>query len=284
MLNQQFKRAIKDIFKKWIVSSPRWKEITELLNYTIVLKDPTNLAVNYKSRKFNYKYNLAELLWYLSWDIRTEFIGQYAKLWSHIADNNGEINSNYGFLMFEKNLFDTTQYDWMLNTLKKDQDSRQAIGYYGWPRCQYKDNKDVVCTSYNHVFIRNNELHMISSMRSNDLIYWMTYDCIYFSLILQSLRLDLLETYPNLKLGKLYYTADSLHIYRDKYDISKKILKEKWYNIHFTLKKSLKELYKSDFVLDLKNNLQKDKDIVYYKKILSNFIKITDNNWSYKKV
>jgi len=68
---------------------------------------------------------------------------------------------------------------------------------------------------------------MVSSMRSNDLIYGFTYDIVRFSLILQSLRLDLLEIYPDLKLGNLYYNANSLHIYSDKYNISRKILEEK---------------------------------------------------------
>lgn len=279
MLNQQFKKAIRDIFKKWVVSSPRWQEITELLNYTLVLKDPTNLAVNYKSRKFNYKYNLAELLWYLSWDLKTDFIGQYAKLWTKIADSEWNINSNYGYLMFEKNLFDTTQYDWILNTLKKDKSSRQAIGYYGWPQYQYVGNLDMVCTSYNHVFIRDNQIHMISSMRSNDLFYWFCFDVVWFGLILQSLRLDLLETYPDLKLGKLYYNADSLHIYDRHYDVSRDILKQKWYNIQLELKTSLRTLYKSQLITDLKQNIVNNrKDVAYYKRILNNFLNISDNN------
>jgi len=84
---------------------------------------------------------------------------------------------------------------------------------------------------------------MISSMRSNDLFFGFVYDCIRFALILQSLRLDLLETYPDLKLGKLYYNADSLHIYKRHYDISREILKQKGYNIKLELKTSLRTLY-----------------------------------------
>ena len=63
-------------------------KIKELINYKAVLKNPLQSAVHYASREFSYKYFLAELVWYLSGDRSSEYIGKFAKLWKAISDEN----------------------------------------------------------------------------------------------------------------------------------------------------------------------------------------------------
>ena len=81
------------------------------------------------------------------------------------------------------------------------------------------------CTLTNQFFIRNNKLIGIVNMRSNDVFYGLTYDIVWFSLVMQSLYIDLIKYYPELELGEMHYNAASMHYYEDFYERVNNILK-----------------------------------------------------------
>lgn len=262
-------------------NAPRWKKIKECNNYHWVLKNMLKSSTHYESRPFNYKYLLSELVWYLSGDKTCTYIKEFAKLRGQIADSNSEVNSNYGYLtLHKKNEYWYTQYQRVLDSLKKDKDTRQAIMYYWGPFIQKEGNKDIICTFNNQFFIRDNKLDCIVTMRSNDAWFGLSYDILWFSLLTQSIRLDLLETYPDLKLGKIYHNVGSIHLYFDFWDKAKQILKEKWRNLKTILNKSLLSISQEQIEtikkLTLKG-LKEKKWQIYYKNILLNMLPIVIN-------
>lgn len=205
------------------ICAPRGQKIKECLNVTLVLEDPLNNLFHNEVRKFPVKYLANETLLYLSGTNLAEDFGKHAKLWLDIQNDDGTINSAYGHLIFKKqnckwNEESCAQFDWVINSLVKDPDSRQAIMHYNTPDHQYSGVKDFVCTLHNQFFIRNGKLYMNYYFRSQDVVRGMTFDVPWATTVMQLVLLKLQkEKYPELELGTLSYTCASLHIYEQHF-------------------------------------------------------------------
>lgn len=204
----------------WEDVSPRWKPCREKIALNFDMHDAKFLAWDIFGREFSWKYLAAELVWYLSWDLHTHQISKYAKLWWIISDRNWTVSSNYGYIVLHKKLWSwLTQYETVLETLKSDPDSRQAVIRYNDHDHSYEWNMDFPCTLTNQFFIRWGELHMIVSMRSNDMFFWFPYDFVWFWILLQSLALDLwIPTW------RVHWISWSAHIYEPMYEKANAII------------------------------------------------------------
>ena len=166
------------------------------------------------------KYVKAELDWYKSMDL--SIIGHEGiesnPTWQSCCtkDEKKEINSNYGWCVFSEE--NGSQYDNCLEVLKKDKTTRNAIIMYNRPEI-YKDYKrdgmhDMICTFMSHFFIRDNRLYMIHNMRSNDVRYgFICSDLAWNCFVYQNMYEDLKSTYPDLEVGTIIWTSDSMHLY-----------------------------------------------------------------------
>lgn len=166
------------------------------------------------------KYVKAELDWYKSMDL--SIIGHEGiesnPTWQSCCtkDEKKEVNSNYGWCVFSEE--NGSQYDNCLEVLKKDKTTRNAIIMYNRPEI-YKDYKrdgmhDMICTFMSHFFIRNNKLYMIHNMRSNDVRYgFICSDLAWNCFVYQNMYEDLKSTYPDLEVGTIIWTSDSMHLY-----------------------------------------------------------------------
>jgi thymidylate synthase len=150
---------------------------------------------------------MGELAWYLKKDRKIEYINNFSSFWLNIVDEQGNINSNYGNLLFGK------QLQWSFDSLVKDKNTRQAISFVSRPSVQYPGNKDFVCTIYLNFWIRDNKLHMKVQMRSNDIFYGLSYDAPFFAFVQQTMYLWLRDKYKELQLGNYYHCADNIHYY-----------------------------------------------------------------------
>lgn len=245
-ISDKLKEIMQDINSECNTVSPRALKIYELINYNQTFENAQNLIASFNKRKYSFKYMAAELLWYLSWSLDTDKIWKYAKLWLDIANEDWTVNSNYWYIVLYRFIADYyNQYNYIIEKLKEDKDSRQALIRYNAHEHVYKGNKDFTCTISNQFFIRDNKLDMIVNMRSNDLFFGFQYDIVWFWLVLQSIRLDLLDTYPNLELWNIYYNAGSMHIYESMMMIAREILTEDdWIDYNIILNKSLLKLKK----------------------------------------
>ena len=171
------------------------------------------------------KYVKAELDWYKSMDL--SIIGHEGiesnPTWQSCCtkDEKKEINSKYGWCVFTEE--NGSQYDNCLEVLKKDKTTRNAIIMYNRPEI-YKDYKrngmhDMICTLYSHFFIRHNRLYMIHNMRSNDVRYgFICSDLAWNCFVYQNMYEDLKSTYPDLEVGTIIWTSDSMHLYSRHFD------------------------------------------------------------------
>lgn len=159
-------------------------------------------------------YAQRELLWYKSRSLRVEDIpGITPKIWENISSTKGEINSNYGELVFGN--YD--QYNHVLQTLFDDKNSRRAVAIYTRPTMHTDFEKDgmqdFICTNAVHYEIRDNKLHVVVQMRSNDAVFGYKNDYIWQRYIQTQLLGELMPKYPLLEAGNIIWQVASLHIY-----------------------------------------------------------------------
>lgn len=205
-------------------TSPRGFEIKENTNVCLVLNNPLSCLFKSPIRSSQKKYISAELLWYFFGSNDITFIKRYSSFWEKIANTDGTANSAYGHLVFNNPVNGITQYEWALNSLIKDVDSRQAIIHFNTPQHQYQDNKDFPCTLYGIFHIRENRLNFTIHMRSNDVVWGLANDVVFFvTLQCQALN-HLRQYYPDLELGTYTHIADSYHLYSHHYEIIEKLI------------------------------------------------------------
>lgn len=199
-------------------SNPREMKVKEALMASFDI-DPHQPIADFIDRPFNFKYFAGELAWYLKRDKNIDFINHFSKFWNNITnEGTNEVNSNYGSLVLNNE-----QIGWVVNSLIKDKDSRQAIMFFNNPEFQVEGNKDFVCTLYANFFIRNNTLFMKVQMRSNDIFFGLTFDAPFFSFLHQSIYKILLKTYPGLKLGYYFHHVDNIHFYERHFNLVNQI-------------------------------------------------------------
>ena len=217
-------KPLSELYKKEKKTGDTW----ELLDVHLTL-NPYQPYLNV-FREFKQDYLKKEHEWYLkgaetgNLSIKPDMTG--VKIWEFCASKDAfqEINSNYGYLVF--NPGNGCQFDYCLNKLKYDKNSREAMIIYTRPNiqseCQERGKHDFICTNYSHFFIRDNKLEMIHSQRSCDAITGLPYDFAWSCFVFQVMPAELQTIYPNLKFGSIHYNIDSLHVY----ERSEKLLKE----------------------------------------------------------
>ena len=181
-----------------------------LFNVGFYILNPSDNVITNKERKWNIEYARAEWQWYLTGDRNITKLGKiYGKIppiWIKMADDEGNVNSNYGYQWQRKR-----QLDAVVRKLKMDKDTRQAcISIYDGKE-MYKYDNDTPCTYAVQFTIVNNKLDMCVTMRSNDLWYGFCIDQYCFSMLQQ-----LVASRLDLPVGVYYHFAHNMHLYNNK--------------------------------------------------------------------
>jgi len=172
----------------------------------------------------NEEYIARELKWYLSQSLNVNDLENTPKIWKSVADKNGFINSNYGYLVFNDYVNCGSQYDNCLNELKNHPDSRRAVMIYNRPT-MYKDycdngRSDFICTFATQYFIRDKKLISWVGMRSNDSIFGYRNDFGWQDYVSTRLSEEL-----NIEKGMMIWNAANLHVYERHFNLIEQYLK-----------------------------------------------------------
>ena len=219
--NELFIKIANELLINGKYRSPRGLKTLEIQDAFLILNNPIDNVVTLKSRNLNHDYLKAEMAWYLSGDLNIDEISKSSRFWNRIANNDGRVNSNYGFLALKERFNGITQFEWCVKRLQQDKDSRQAIINYNQPRHKYEGNKDFVCTISQAFNINNGFVNSTTLMRSNDLIYGLSYDLPWFA----GLQKDIADKL-NLPIGKYQHYAASLHVYEKHFKMLEEIAKD----------------------------------------------------------
>jgi thymidylate synthase len=215
------------------VCSPRGSKIKENLAFTFTLTNPRARLLTNSARATNYGFGVGEFLWYWKAQQDLESMVYYNKRMKDFSDDGVTLNSAYGYRMKRMDVGSgLTQWHVAIKTLTEDSDSRRAILHINQPHDQWKaaaeGSKDVPCTLSLQFFVRDGKLDLHAHMRSNDVIWGLTYDLFSFTLFQECMLLELRkhEKFRDLELGKYHHTAGSLHIYERHFDQAEQILAE----------------------------------------------------------
>lgn len=223
-----YEEALYDLLKNpEYVTQPRDMKINEMCDVALEIGDPLSCLYENPERSSQYKYIAAELLWYFMGRNDVEYIAKFAKFWESIQNDDATVNSSYGYLLFnKKNEHGLTQYQWALESLIKDKDSRQAILHFNLPIHQRHGNKDFVCTVYAIFQIRENKLNFTVHMRSNDVILGLPTDIAFFALLQSQMLAHLKQEggYSDLAMGTYTHIANSFHIYERHFDLASRMV------------------------------------------------------------
>ncbi len=224
----RFLSFYKDLKTKGQLTSPRGQKVLEIQDYMLVM-GPRDRFTSYKARKFNLDYAKFEMLWYLTGDRYNRMITKSASMWEELeVPDGGGWHSNYGQYWFNLDFMPGggSGMDWVVDTLFKDKDSRQAVIPMLSVNHLYPDNKDVVCTESISFRIRDDRLHMSVNMRSQDAMWGFTNDTFCFSILHEMVYTMLVDKYDNLLMGSYCHKVDSMHVYERHFDMLDQILDE----------------------------------------------------------
>jgi len=188
----------------------KFADTRALFNVGFTIHRPDrNEIIDYK-RKWNLDYAKAEWEWYLSGNPSIfklgDIYGKVPPIWSRMADEKGNVNSNYGYQWNRNN-----QLDYVVDKLKKHKHTRHAaISIYDGKE-HPKFATDTPCTYAVQFTNVENRLNMCVTMRSNDLWYGFCNDQYQFSKLL-----ELVCKETGLDMGTYFHFAHNLHIYSNK--------------------------------------------------------------------
>jgi len=171
------------------------------------------------------EYVERELQWYDSLSLKVSDIpGGPPKIWQQVASTKGYINSNYGWCIYSE--ANHKQYWSVLLELLAHRNSRRAVMIYTRPTMHQdycKDGmSDFMCTNAVQYLLRDNKLHAVVQMRSNDVVFGYKNDRYWQSIVLDRLLEDLnKKADENYEKGNIIWNVGSLHVYERHFDLLK---------------------------------------------------------------
>lgn len=221
-----YNRLIEQVMEEYDYEcSPRDMKIREVLGASFTVRDPRNRLPYIPARNFSISYYVGELLWYLCARDEVEWIAKYSPFWLDVTDDGKHSKASYGRRLFttHESIANGRQVQWnrIIEELKNDRDSRRAVVYFGQPADHTDFKLDVGCTTATQFFIRDDKLHQIVTMRSNDLILGTPYDVAAFTMFQELLALEL-----GVELGSYTHRSNSLHIYERNFPLAQMCLDE----------------------------------------------------------
>lgn len=159
-------------------------------------------------KKSSIKYALAETIWYASMQRETNLIARFGPIWKKMEDENGLVNSNYGYQIFKNQDFKET-----VAKLVKDGKARFFIAS--------DDNQfsrsDLVCNNAVDIYLdkESGKIKVRVVARSIDLVYGYPYDVFAAQLFVRYVQKYLEEEYHlQTKFMTLRFDIENVHIYK----------------------------------------------------------------------
>ena len=211
-INLKYKKKLWEIYREPdFICKPRGLKITEKLNNSWII-DMDDPIITIPERKLSYSFMFGEAAWMLEGRNDVESVSKYVDGVKRFSDDGITFFGAYGPKII-------TQTSYVVDTLIKDNDSRQAVLNI-W-RENPRSSKDIPCTLSLQFFLREASddlwLHTVATMRSNDAWLGTPYDTFNFSAISFYIACHLNKVGIKCKLGSLNIQAGSRHIYENDF-------------------------------------------------------------------
>lgn len=183
-------------------SAPRDDKTWEIVAPTIVLLDPTDSLPIGCDRGLKSGIAAVEAAQLVAGCAIPEMVLNASANFNRFIEPDGTFHGAYGNRI-------GTQFDAVAAKLDRDEETRQAVITLWDPLLDTKSGKkDYPCTIGFQFLIRDYRLHMITTMRSNDVWWGLAYDIFQFTQLQISLANAL-----DVELGTYVHQPGSLHLY-----------------------------------------------------------------------
>ena len=191
----------------------------ELLGASFVADEPAIFG------EPNATYIEREINWYNSCSLNVnDLMDPVPAAWKATANECGEVNSNYGNLVFS--VANGDQYANALAELTTNRDTRRASMVYQrpsiWLDATADGKNDFICTNAVTYYVRDGKLNCVVQMRSNDVIFGYRNDFAWQQYLLRELTND--YTYcsrEQVTPGTIYWQVQNLHVYERHFHLVK---------------------------------------------------------------
>lgn len=220
-LDDLLQKTLKRVLRKGAPISSERGNSRELIGVMLELQNP-RARLSRSETKGKVFSGLGELLWYLSGQNNLDFIEYYIPKYRDESEDGKTIYGGYGPRL-HKEIDGVNQIDNAINILTNRGDSRRAV-------IQIFDAKDIVgvhkeipCTCVIQLLRRNDLLHMVVYMRSNDAFLGLSHDIFAFTMLQEMIAKRL-----NIEIGKYRHSVGSLHLYERQVNQTMQYLNEGW--------------------------------------------------------
>lgn len=200
---------------------PTRGEATEVIGACLELTNPRARLSRTESRRRAVSA-VAELCWYLSGTNEVQPIAFYISKYEDEAEQDGSVYGGYGPRLFGSG--SGARFTAVLDLLRTNPESRRAVvQIFDHQDIAGDRRRDVPCTCTLQFLLRDGQLNLIVSMRSNDVYLGLPHDVFAFTM-LQELAARSLDA----ELGRYVHTVGSLHLYTPDRTRVDEFLSEGW--------------------------------------------------------
>lgn len=188
----------------------------------------------------NQEYIDKEIIWYHTHSNNINDIygddREPPQAWQYSANEYGEINSNYGRLIYSDKYYQ--QYGMAVDELIRNSDSRRASMIYQrpsiWVEYDEDGKNDFICTNAVTYYIRDGKLNAVVQMRSNDVVFGYKNDYAWQLHVLNMMTEDINASRKadrdlgigganeeDISEGTITWQVQNLHVYERHFDLVK---------------------------------------------------------------
>lgn len=188
------------------VPAIRGRRTKELINYGFCIENPWKNLMYSEGRKFSLMHAILESLSIFIPDNGVKLASLFNDRMKLFSDDGSTLYGSYGYRL-------SHYIDLFIDRIKKDKNTRSAVANIFSKEDMVVSTKDIPCTETVQFLVRDNKLHMIVNMRSNDAIWGTPYDVYMFTTIQMIVANEL-----GIEVGNYYHNAGSFHLYEDMHD------------------------------------------------------------------
>ena len=191
--------------------SPKGIKTKEIIAPQILIINPRNRLAIHNDRKFSIKYAITESLMLFSPTNQLKYFSAYNDNIAQFSDDGKTLSGSYGNRI-------ALNIPKMIQLLDLDDSTRQAVLPILGKEDVFIKTKDTPCTLALQFLIRDEKLNLITTMRSNDIIWGLPYDIFMFT-TLQEIVANTL----GMEIGWYLHRPGSLHLYETHYNLFEKV-------------------------------------------------------------
>ena len=204
----------------------------EILGATFLADEPAIFGTP------NESYIEIEKAWYESQSTNVNWMSEtynrnVPEAWKYAANSYGEINSNYGHIIYSDKYHH--QFGRVLDELLNNKDGRRATMVYTrpsiWEEYDEDGKNDFICTNAVTYYIRDGKIHCVVQMRSNDVVFGYKNDYAWQLHVLKELTEEYNICYLDaaadadyrreMEVGDIIWQVQNLHVYERHFHLVK---------------------------------------------------------------